>query len=375
LTTIYLVPIEPLTERYSESWYRNMPKAFEKAGFNVVVIDGEPLLNDEIKVGTFLDISSTCHYKSTQLQAIAKLFHDKKVEDGSVFFFADIEFWGIEQVRLLADMNHVKVFLTGFLHAASYTRGDAFEIAAPYQKFIEVGWIAALDRVYVGSKYHKQAFIERRIYPLFNLGYRELEDKIVVTKNPMFEGDYSFKGSIKEKRMLLTNRFDVEKNPHLTVEMFLELKKKHPDWEFVITTSRKTFRTNYSNAEMVNIYKRMSDADIKLKVGLTKDEYHEELEKAAIVVSHSPEENYGICVAESIIYGCLPLLANCASHPEFVYSDEEYLFSLDRSNDDVAKAERLMFKFESGQTSTLRLDWSGMCNIINNINSLVRTMQ
>ena len=369
MTTIYLVPIEPLTERYSESWYRNMPKAFEKAGFNVVVIDGEPLLNNEIKVGTFLDISSTCHYKSTQLQAISKLFHNKKVEDGSVFFFADIEFWGIEQVRLLADMNHVKVFLTGFLHAASYTKGDAFEIAAPYQQFTEVGWVAALDRVYVGSHYHKLAFENRRIAPI---GFPELQSRIVVTKNPMFESDYAFKGSIKEKRMLLTNRFDVEKNPHLTVEMFLNLKERYPDWEFIITTSRKTFRTNYSNAEMVNMYQRMGDAGIELKVGLTKDEYHEELEKAAIVVSHSPEENYGICVAESIIYGCFPLLSNCASHPEFVYSDEEYLFSLKRLNDDVAKAERLMFKFESGQASTLKLDWSGMCNIINNINSLVR---
>src|SRR5271154_5940689 len=165
MTTIYLVPIEPLTERYSESWYRNMPIAFEKAGFNVVVIDGEPLPNDEIKVGTFLDISSTCHYKSTQLQAISKLFHNKKVENGSVFFFADIEFWGIEQVRLLADMNNVQVFLTGFLHAASYTIGDAFEIAAPYQQFTEIGWVAALDKVFVGSEYHKDAFYERRLIP------------------------------------------------------------------------------------------------------------------------------------------------------------------------------------------------------------------
>src|SRR5271154_6295715 len=221
MTTIYLVPIEPLTERYSESWYRNIPEAFKNAGFNVNVIDGEPLLNNEIKVGTFLDISSTCHYKSTQLQAISKLFHNKKVENGSVFFFADIEFWGIEQVRLLADMNHVKVFLTGFLHAASYTIGDAFDIAAHYQKYTEVGWVAALDKVFVGSHYHKRAFVDRRLTPL---GCYDLQDKIVVTKNPMFEGDYSFKGLKKEKRVLLTNRFDVEKNPHLTVEMFVKLK-------------------------------------------------------------------------------------------------------------------------------------------------------
>ena len=73
-----LVPIEPLVERYSESWYRNLPRLFENRGFEVTVIDGVPL-EQTVKVGTFLDINSTVHYKMTQMQCIAKLFHEGKV--------------------------------------------------------------------------------------------------------------------------------------------------------------------------------------------------------------------------------------------------------------------------------------------------------
>ena len=35
-------------------------------------------------------------------------------------------------------------------------------------------------------------------------------------------------------------------------------------------------------------------------------------------VSHSREESFGICIAESLVYGAVPFLFNGASHPEFV---------------------------------------------------------
>lgn len=155
---MFLIPLEPLTERYTEQWHRRIPGEFAPF-FDVEIIEGQPLLSNEIKVGTFLDINSTAHYKWTQLSAIAALFHENKVPDGSHFFFYDLEFWGIEAVRLLADMNGVKVTLSAFLHAGSYTIEDAFAIAAHYQKYTELGWVAAFDYVFVGSQYHKEAFL------------------------------------------------------------------------------------------------------------------------------------------------------------------------------------------------------------------------
>lgn len=367
---LFVIHLEPLEERYTASWHRNIPQAFLKAGYTVTEINGEPLIHNDISVGTFLDINSTCSYKATQLQQIARLFHLKQVPDGSIFFFSDIEFWGIEQVRLLAQMNQVKVFLTGFLHAASYTHGDAFAVAADYQQYTEVGWIAALDQVYLGSEYHKQAVISRRLVPA---NATHLASRLVVTKNPMFPSDYQRYGIPKEKLMLLTNRFDKEKNPLETLFLFQWLKQLKPDWNFVVTTGRKTFRSNLAPEDLEHANEVFTSGDVELKVGLTKAQYHEYLERAAIVVSHSKEENYGICVAESLIYGCMPLLWNGASHPEHVGGSSYFLFDV-HSDDhdqppskmgvDADKALALMDRFERDEAIVPSFDWSGMDNII-----------
>lgn len=309
---LIVVPIEPLAERYTAQWYKHLPVAFAEH-FNVTVIDGEPL-QDTIKVGTFLDINSTIHYKATQLRKIAALFDAGKVADGTRFFFGDIEFWGVESIRLMADMNRVNIKLVGFLHAASYTKGDAFEIAAPYQQYTEVGWISAFDTVFVGSDYHRNAVIERRLLPL---GAESLRHRIVVSGNPLFAADYLTYGVEKKKQVVLTNRFDAEKHPDLSLELFAEAKARHPDWSFVVTTGRTAFTSNDLN--LVSLARQYEAAGvIEIRAGLTKDEYHRILAESLVMVSHSPEENFGYCIAEAALYDCQPLLRNCASHPDMV---------------------------------------------------------
>lgn len=303
---IYLVPIEPLTERYTEQWYRKIPSAFN---LPTTVIDGQELLKEDINVGTFLDINSTTHYKASQLQQIAKLFHTGRVKEGDTFFFYDMEFWGIESVRLLADMNNIKITLAGFLHAASFTKEDAFSIAAPYQQYTEVGWIAAMDYVFVGSEYQKQAVIERRLKPLNALHLRE---KIIPTGNPFFESEYETYKTNKRNLALLTNRLDREKRPLETLKLFSRVRKLLPDWEFLVCTGRKRLRGD----EEAIAY--LQKENIPVRYGLSKAEYHKYLSEAKIVVSHSIEESYGYCIAEALHYGATPLLYNTACHPEWV---------------------------------------------------------
>lgn len=323
--TIFLVPIEPLAERYTEQWYRRIPEFFGLLNYNTVTIDGIALEN-EVKVGTFLDINSTCHYKSTQLQKIASLFHQQLVPQGAVFFFYDLEFWGVEQVRLLADMNKVQIKIVGFMHAASYTKEDAFAIAAPYQQFTEVGWIAACDAVFVGSEYHRQAIIERRLKPL---GMGNLADWIYNTGNPVFVDEYKKFRVKRRKKFVLTNRPDKEKRPIETLQLFAKLKGMYPDWEFVVTTGRSTFRGTDKKA-IEYAHELQKQKVITIKAGLTKDEYHRELASAMFMVTHSIEENYGYCIAEAIHYGVIPLMRRGLSHDEFVAygAGTKRLFSL-----------------------------------------------
>lgn len=368
------VPIEPLTERYTESWYKNFPPLFCEAGFNVKVIDGVPLLNNEIKVGTFLDINSTCAYKWSQLQRLSLMFYNGELNNNDVIFFGDLEFWGLEGVRLLAQMNKVDVKIAAFLHAASYTREDAFEIAAPYQKYTEVGWIAACDHVYVGSQYHLEAVYDRRLAPL---GAERLIDRLHVTKNPLFAGDYpraAVKGVKKEKRIALTNRLDVEKRPHKTLQLFRKLKAAYPEWSFVVTSGRSALRG--TDAKAIELAREMEEqGELEIKVNLTKDQYHEELQRSAFMVTHSIEENYGYCIAEAMLHGCVPIMRRGLSHNEFINDERCFFDNLEHS---VTVTSRLMQAFDAyPDGSTLPdvsgLDVNGANRIVNNLRRLAGT--
>lgn len=377
MTTIIYLPIEPLNERYTEQWFRIFPKEFENAGFDVVVVQGEPLLQDEIKVGSFLDINSTIHYKMTQLQTVSQLFHRQQVPQDSIFFFGDIEFWGLEAIRLMADMNRIRVKMVGFLHAASYTQEDAFAIAAPYQQFTELGWIAALDKVFVGSQYHKDTVIKRRITPLAGANTMidealKLSKKIVVTQNPIFMGEYKRQGLAKQNKVLLTNRLDEEKRPLETLQLFGQLKKTFPHWEFVITTGRKSIRTP-NNKHITDVIEEMVlDGLVTVKANLTKAEYHAELETAKVMVTHSIEENYGYCIAEAIVYDCVPVVRKGLSHTELVRGRTDLMFthqSVVNGNGDYVVVTQLMHKLEAEHryATCPPLDTNGMANIINEL--------
>ncbi len=351
------LPIEPLTERYTESWYRNIPPYFRSLGYNVTVIDGQPLVNDDIKVGTFLDVNSTVAYKSSQMQAVAAMFDRGEVAAGTTFFVFDLEFWGIEALRLLADMNGIKIHIVAFLHAASYTHGDAFEIAAPYQRFTEVGWVAMCDAVFVGSEYHKSAFKQRRLTPL---KLESLADKIHVTGNPMFANDYRKSNATKEKLVLMCNRPDSEKCPLETLNLFERLKEYDSSWTFALTSSRKTLRSN-SDDVIARICDMEARGILEVHVGLSKSDYHAMLGRAFMTVSHSPEESYGICIAESLIYNAIPLLKNTASHPEFIRYGAR-VFDTGEGND-FDTALSLMQAYSNECKPALSFDYAGMSNI------------
>lgn len=347
MSKLFYIPIEPLDERYTEQWYRNFPKAFERIGFTVKIIDGIAL-KDFVDVGTFLDINSTVHYKSAQMQTISALFCRGEVTDGDVFFIGDTEFWGVEVLRLLADMNNVKIKIFSFLHAASYTKEDAFEIAAPYQKYTELGWIASMDAVFVGSDYHKNAVVDRRIKPLADpADIDELTNKLIVTGNPLFIDEYHrFPGVMKKNKIIISNRFDIEKRPNISLQFAYIAKKRHPDWEIVVTTSRPSFKSNKD--WLVTLAKEMErDGIITIKTGLTKEEYHYELVTSRIMLSNSIEENFGYCIAEALVYDTYPLLPNSLSHPELVDGDMQYLF--DSDDEILEKMEFLMNKRHSTQ--------------------------
>lgn len=338
------VPIEPLAERYTESWYKNFPKEFSTLGWDVTTIDGEAL-SDVIDVGTFLDINSTIHYKNSQMMQISKMFHEGEVEDGTHFFFGDLEFWGIESLRLMAQMNKVSIKIHGYLHAASFTKGDAFSIAADYQKYTELGWISSVDTVLVGSNYQKECVIKRRLSLISEEHIIEkLSDKIKVVGNPIFLDDYKSFGGFKANQIILPNRFDSEKDPLSSLKVAVEIAERHK-FDVVITTGRQSFTGNSQTLIDAAEEIARTNPKVSIKSGLSKDEYHKELSLSKYMITHSPEESFGYCIAEAMVYGCVPLCLKGASHKELTSDIPESTFDTDSHLRSIM--ERQKFKLKS----------------------------
>lgn len=342
MSKIYIVPIEPLEERYTGEWYKFLPELFERyTGATVEQIDGTPTTS-VIETGSFLDINSTVHYKAGQMQKISEMFRNKQIRNGDIFFISDLEFWGIESLRMLAQINGVYIKIFGFLHAASYTVEDAFAVAAPYQKYTELGWLAAVDGVFVGTHYHKRAIVERRIEPLAEIADKQqLIDKIHVVGNPLFMDAYDtsdMESIPKRNKIIITNRFDYEKRPDQSLLVARLVKEQLPDTEVVLTTSRPTFRSNKLwLVDLARMYEK--EGWLTIKSGLTKREYHDELKSSKVMLSNSIEENFGYCIVEAIMFNVAPILSKGVSHDELMtHNPRNYIF------EDIGQAVELTIK-------------------------------
>ena len=311
---IYYLPIEPLEERYTEQWYRWFPDEFRRQNLEFKVINGETLTN-VVETGTFLDVNSTLYYKAEQLKVIANLFYTKQIKNGDVFFVADIEFWGIDSIKYLSVLNGINTKLFGFAHAGSYTKEDYFAKCAPFAKHYETGWGEIFDQIFVGSEYHKEQMINLRQIP---------RNKIIVTGNPynLKEAKGSIPIHTKRNRVVLTNRPDFEKRPNLTLDVFIVLKQKHPDWEFCVTTSRNKWGTGWIRDKAIFLEK---EKIITIEEGLTKTDYLSILQQSKVMTSNSIEENFGYCILEAMIFNTIPILSNGYSHVELV--PKETLFN------------------------------------------------
>lgn len=314
---LYYIPVEPLEERYTEQWYCWFPEEFKRQDLPFQVIDGISL-TDTIETGTFLDINSTLYYKAEQLKKIAVLFYEKKVKSGDVFFVADIEFWGIESIRYLSDLNNIPVRIVGFCHAASYTKEDFMAKCESYGRYFEQGWFEIFDKVLVGSNYHKQQIIKH--------GRCANSEKITVTGNPYdFNELTDFVESSRQKknRIILTNRPDAEKRPHITLGIFAQLKRLNPSWEFLVVTSRRQWGKGWIRELGLRLQEQNV---IEIKEGLSKKEYLQLLCESKVMVSNTIEENFGYCVLEALICDTVPIVPNDFSHPELI-PDSRCLFN------------------------------------------------
>lgn len=334
MRTLYYVGLEPLKERYTGAWSQWLPSLFATA-FEVVDIPGTPLAS-VVEKGTFLDVNSSAHYKATQLAHIAEMFHKGDIEEGSVFWFSDIEFNGLEMVRYLSRLNNVPVKIVGFLHAGSYYTGDIMEAVADVGAFAEPLWLKCCDAVFVGSAHSARIFTSARLDPLPREMAGRLRERLVVTGNPFRSheviGEHYATLATAPRRfdVVFPHRPDADKRPDLAVRALYEAAEGLPRFLSVaFTTGRGSYRGSGVEAMMAAISeigeaKFRTRVDVAWRTGLGREEFFATLRDSHSVLSTSVEETFGYAMVEGMAAGCIPIVPWAFAYTEYAHCGMRY---------------------------------------------------
>lgn len=295
--TVYIVDLEKIETRYTAQWATYVPQLLKDSGLDVVVISGEPLVSNNVTLGMFLNFSATNIYKSQQVEKISRLFDNSQIKDGDYFLFTDAWHPGVINLKYMSSLLGVKIKIGGLWHAGSYDPHDGLGRLigdAPWVRHTEKAFFNAIDHNYFATDFHINMFIENLLGEDVRngrMGYMT-SGKIVRTGWPMAYMPNTlaaYKGLWKRDLILFPHRIAPEKQ----VEIFRDLAKELPQYEFVVCQDSP----------------------------LTKHEYHTLLGEAKMVFSCSLQETLGISTGiEGPTVGAIPLVPDRLSYSE-MFSD------------------------------------------------------
>jgi len=279
--TIYIIPIEPIDQRYTKQWYDNIPVLLDNRGFNVVTIDGSQP-STGTTAGAFLDFGVTNIYKSSQITAISKLFSNNKIVAGDKFLVTDAWNYAIIAIKYMSDLLDIPVEIHSIWHAGSYDPTDilGMKMQQPWAHQFERSVFYASDYNYYASYFHKDMFLN-------NLRITDnYQNKTIRSGQPhdLIIGGLLARSNNKKKNVVMwPHRYNDDKQPEIIQDMISDIRG-----EVVITQ----------------------------KMNLSKEEYYDVLGTSKVLFSCSLHENLGISMMEGCIAGAIPVVPDRASYKE-----------------------------------------------------------
>lgn len=289
MTTIYIVPIEPIDARYTKQWYHNIPaiinEEIEHRGldYTVVTIDGV-CIPPNTTTGAFLDFGATNVYKASQAEKISRMFSDGVVKAGDKFLVTDAWNFVITPIKYMSDLLDIPVEIHGIWHAGAYDPSDilGYKMNKPWPWHQERSWYYSCDYNYFATEFHKNMFLK-------NLGIDSEQHRAVRSgqpHTPIIDQCGQHWDTAKSKAMIWPHRYNADKQPEIAEDL----------------------------SERINTI-------ITQKMNLSKEEYYKTLGNCSVMFSCSLHENLGISMMEGVLAGVIPIVPDRCSYKE-MYMDE-----------------------------------------------------
>lgn len=290
--TIWIFALEPISTRYTAQWHAHIPKLLTaKLGdkFNVVQVDGIQK-DTELTPGAFLNFSDTNYWKSSQLCNFLEYHNRGETSPDDHIIFTDAWNPTIIQLKYMKELLGFNWTLHGLWHAGSYDPQDFLGRLvgdAPWVRHAEKSVFHAFDHNYFATQFHSTMFLNNLLDGIKDRKQYFPCKKMVHTGWPMeymVDTLAPYKGLKKRDLILFPHRIAPEKQ----VEIFRDLAKQLPQYEFIVCQDQK----------------------------LTKHEYHTLLGEAKIVFSANLQETLGISCYEGAIVDAIPMIPDRLSYTE-----------------------------------------------------------
>ena len=315
--TIYIVDIEAVDTRYTKQWKEYLPNQMQRATNEEVKVISGGEVPQATTPGAFLNFGGTNVYKSNQLQQIATMFCKGHINDGDYFLYTDAWNPTVIQLKYMASLLKKDIILGGLWHAGSYDPQDFLG-----RLIGEKGWVRhaeksmfwCYDHNYFATEFHLNLFAKELLKYKGMFGMtpaetlKDANDNIVITGWPMeYMNDIltPYKNMDKKDTIIFPHRLAPEKQ----LDIFKDLQKELPEYEFIVCQEQE----------------------------LTKDEYHNILGEAKIVFSANLQETLGISAYEGALVGAIPMMPDRLSYTEMYTDDFRYPSEWTESFDSYTK--------------------------------------
>lgn len=294
MNTIWIIPIEPIDQRYTKQWYDNIPVILEREiktrelKYTVVTVDGEDFAPEQRTEGAFLDFGATNVYKATQAAEVSKLFSNGKVKAGDKFLVTDAWNFIITPIRYMSDLLGIPVEIHGIWHAGAYDPTDilGYKMRADWPHHVERSWFHACDFNYYATDFHKTMFLRNLSIPQGDY------DKAVRSGQPhelIVDQLVKYQDTPKERSVMWPHRYNADKQPEIAEDL-------NNDFDMVITQ----------------------------KMNLDKADYYATMGQSSAIFSCALHENLGISVMEAVLAGAIPIVPDRASYSEMYLAEFKY---------------------------------------------------
>ena len=302
--TIYIVDIEAVDTRYTKQWKDHLPTQLRNATDKEVVVISGGDVPQATTPGAFLNFGGTNVYKSKQLEQIGEMFCNGEVKDGDYFLYTDAWNPTVIQLKYMAELLGVNIRIGGLWHAGSYDPQDFLGRLigdAPWVRHAEKSMYYTYDDNYFATDFHIEMFLrnlfaddpylEDEVYESLH-GANHRIQRVGWPMEYLQSSLESYKSIPKRDLILFPHRIAPEKQ----VDIFKDLAKQLPEYEFVICQEKQ----------------------------LTKDEYHTLLGESKMVFSANLQETLGISWYEGAVVNSMPLVPDRLSYKEMGLDEFKY---------------------------------------------------